>query len=113
MVFVVLVPILGESVLEPMKDGRPFDGAVADHLSKLAWEIFIGGAVVQVLGLVSRMVLTSALPMETILLSEAVTKLEYVFDMDLRFVAVFCLVRLLAYVFRYGQNLQQQADETL
>lgn len=100
-------------VLEPMKEGRPFDAAAGEHLNRLSWVILIGGAATQVLGLVSRILLTQALPVEAILTTEAVTKLEFVFDMDLSFVAVFCLVRLLAYVFHYGQTLQQQADETL
>lgn len=100
-------------VLEPMKEGRPFDAAAAGQMDRLSWVILIGGAATQVLGLVSRILLTRALPVEAILTTEAVTKLEFVFDMDLSFVAVFCLVRLLACVFRYGQALQQQADETL
>jgi len=44
---------------------------------------------------------------------DAVEKLEYVFTVDFGFVAVFCVLMLLSYIFTYGQALQRESDETL
>lgn len=100
-------------ILAPMKEGRPFDAEVPAGLRKLAWIILIGGGLVQVLGIVSRALLANALPMDVIFSSPAIESVEYVFTMDFGFVWMFCVVILLARVFEYGQQLQQESDETL
>jgi len=104
---------LYRGILALVKEGRPFDKGVVTNLRKVAWAILAGGTAATLLGLVGRVILTRAYPMEQIFASEAVTKLEYVFTMDFSFVATACIVFLLSYIFDYGQVLQRQSDETL
>ena len=101
------------SILAPMKEGRPFDTEVSAGLRKLAWIILIGGGVIEVLGIVARVLQTKALPMDAIFASPAIESVEYVYTMDLGFVWMFIVVMLLARIFAYGQQLQQESDETL
>ncbi len=100
-------------ILEPMKEGRPFDAEVPVHLKKFAWVILIGGGLIQVMGIVGRALLARAMPMDAIFSSPAIESVEYVFTMDFGFVWLFCVVMFLARIFEYGQRLQQESDETL
>ena len=100
-------------VLEPMKEGRPFDAEAAVHLRKFAWVVLIGGGLIQVLGIAGRTLLARAMPMDAIFASPAIESVEYVFTVDFGFVWMFCVVMLLSRIFEYGQRLQQESDETL
>lgn len=100
-------------ILEPMKDGRPFAEETHINIGKLAWLVFIGGTVMQVLGVLEQVLLVVALPMDQILLSYAITEVDMRFRIDFGFVFAFLILRLMAYVFAYGQKLQTQSDETL
>lgn len=100
-------------ILSPVKEGRPFDADVVLNLKKLAWVILIGGGVIQLLGILQRVLLVNALPMDVIFSSPAIESVEYVFTMNFGFVWVFCLIRFLAQIFAYGAQLQLESDETL
>ena len=100
-------------ILSPVKEGRPFDADVVLNLKKLAWVILIGGSVIQLLGILQRVLLINALPMDVIFSSPAIESVEYVFTMNFGFVWVFCLIRFLAQIFAYGTQLQLESDETL
>ena len=101
------------SILAPMKDGRPFHAEVSVGLRKLSWIILVGGGLIQVLGTVGRILLVNALPMDVIFSSPAIESVEYVFMFDFGFVWLFAAMILLARIFEYGQQLQQESDETL
>jgi hypothetical protein len=101
------------SILAPMKEGRPFDTEVSAGLRKLAWVILVGGGLVQAVSIVGGMLLAKNLPMDVIFSSPAIESVEYVFTMKFDFVWMFIVVMLLARIFAYGQQLQQESDETL
>ena len=101
------------SILAPMKEGRPFDTEVSAGLRKLAWVILVGGGLVQAVSIVGGMLLAKNLPMDVIFSSPAIESVEYVFTMKFDFVWMFIGVMLLARIFEYGQQLQQESDETL
>lgn len=105
--------ILLRRVLAPMKEGRPFAEETAVNISKMSWLVFVGGTVLQVLNVASQVLLVLALPMADILGTSAVTELGFSFKIDFGFILVFVVLRLMAYVFAYGQVLQRQSDETL
>ena len=100
-------------ILAPMKEGRPFEAGVSENLKKAARVILIGGAAAEIFGLLEGILLTNAYPMDEIFSSAAITETEYVFSLDLSFVLVAGVVLFLSYIFRYGQTLQQESDETL
>ena len=100
-------------ILNTMKKGRPFDAEASTGLRKLAWIILAGGGLIQVLGIAARILMINALPMDVIFSSPAIESVEYVFMLDFGFVWVFIILILLARIFEYGQQLQQESDETL
>lgn len=95
-------------LLAPIKEGGAFDETAPLNVGKLAWLFFFGGTVVQLLGVASRVILMLALPMEEILVSAAVTELEFVFRLDFDFLLAFALVRLLAFALSYSQQLRRE-----
>ena len=101
------------SILAPMKEGRPFDTEVSAGLRKLAWVILVGSGLVQAVSIVGGMLLAKNLPMDVIFSSPAIESVEYVFTMKFDFIWMFVVVMLLARIFEYGQQLQQESDETL
>ena len=100
-------------ILSPMKAGRPFEADVPANLKKIAWIILIGGAIVQIGGIIERIILMKTCPIEQIINMDVISKLEYTFIFDLTFVLVFCVIMFLSYIFSYGQILQKESDETL
>lgn len=105
--------VLLRRVLAPMKEGKPFAEETALNIGKMSWLVFVCGTVLQVLNVTSQVLLVLALPMGEILGTPAVTELGFSFQIDFGFVLVFVVLRLMAYVFAYGQVLQRQSDETL
>ena len=77
--------VLLRRILSPMKEGRPFEASVSADLRKGAWLVVIGGTAAQILGLVERLFLLRAYPMEAVFSSEAIAKLEYTFVFDFGF----------------------------
>ena len=100
-------------LLAPVKEGRPFEKEVSVQMKSIAWLILIIGAFIQIAGIVCRIFLSHAFPIEAFFASPAVTRIEYVYTMDFGFVLMFCLVMFLSRIFEYGQQLQQESDETL
>ena len=100
-------------LLAPMKEGRPFEKEVSVQMRSIAWLILIIGAIVQIAGIVCRIFLSHAFPIPDFFAPGAVMKIEYVYTMDFGFVLMFCLVLFLSRIFEYGQQLQQESDETL
>ncbi len=101
------------SILAPMKEARPFDGAVHKGLKRLSWLILAGGAAVEVMGATIQSIVLNSSRLNEIFGLPAVTGIEVEYTIDLTFVVVFAVVYLLACVFQYGEELQTQSDETL
>ena len=100
-------------ILSPMKTGRPFEFGISENLRKVGWAILIGWLLTEVVGVISRILLINAYPLDNLFVSETIAKTELVFTCNLTFVMVACVVFFLSYVFTYGQVLQQESDETL
>ena len=97
----------------PMKEGRPFGENAPAVLRRIAVSILIGGGLAAVLGVVERLLLMRAYPVEEIFSGAAITKIEYAFTADFTFILLAGVVFLLSYIFSYGQALQRESDETL
>ena len=100
-------------MLAAMKEGRPFDTDTPASLRKIAWMTLAGGALVQIAGILDRVVYTRVLPMEQIFSSPVIAQVEYNYTFDLGFVWVAIVIFFLSYVFDYGRKLQEESDETL
>ena len=100
-------------VLVPMKDGRPFDQGISAKIRKLAWITLLGGGIAEVVRAVGSAfeVLSYDIPSLFNMANVANVGLNY--SISLWFVIVALLLFFLSYVFRYGEQLQRESDETL
>lgn len=100
-------------VIEPMKEGKPFEAAVSDKLRKLSWVTLIGGGVLSVAKMAGEIIVYHVYDLGTVFLNENIISCTPEFNLDMSFAVVFAVLYLLSYVFRYGEELQKQSDETL
>lgn len=100
-------------VLEPMKAGQPFDGTVSNNIKKLGITIIAGGLVIDTLEAIGSNLAFYMYDVAKLFLTDNISKIMVNSEISLDSVLVGVLVIMLSYVFRYGEELQQQADETL
>lgn len=100
-------------VLEPMKEGRPFDKGISQIMKKLAWVALIGGAIVRVGACITMIMEIKAYDLTAFFAESAITGYRLNYVIDLNFIVTACVLFLLSYVFRYGEELQRESDETL
>ncbi len=94
-----------------MAEGRPFAGA--DTLRKLAW-VYLGFSIGEtVLGYAAEVLAYTTYHLPDLLISEKILGCTLETVIDVNFLFVFAILLLLSYVFRYGEELQRQDDETL
>ena len=100
-------------ILAPMKEGRPFSAGIADSVRKLAWAVLIGGGVGEIVRTASAVTELKAYDLSFLTASPSVASVTYNFTLDLWFVAAALILFFLSHVFRCGEALQQESDETL
>ena len=100
-------------ILKPMKDGQPFDTAVSANLKKLCWLTVGGGVCSQLLGMAAGILLYKAYDFTALFANERITAVNVNMEMDFGFVVLALIWYMLSCVFRYGEELQRQSDETL
>ena len=100
-------------VLEPMKEGRPFDKGISQMIKKLAWVVLAGGAIVRGGGCITMIAEMKAYDLAAFFSESTVTGFNFNYVIDLNFIVTAGVFFLLSYVFRYGEELQRESDETL
>lgn len=100
-------------ILEPMKEGKPFEAGIADKFRRLAWVTTISSVVFLVAGLAAQFLIGAAYPWERIFAPDAVAKIEISPNLSLGLLFIPAFLFFLSYIFRYGEALQQESDETL
>ena len=100
-------------ILDPMKEEKPFDSIVSTNLKKLA-RLSINLGILGNIILLSEQILTVFVyDLPGLLISDKITHVGGMFQVDLTFLIYWAILLLLSYVFRYGEALQQLSDETL
>lgn len=96
-------------ILKPMKECKPFEAGVSGKFRTLGIFAIIYGVISNLASLVGQQILLNAL--------QGVKGQEFIVSVnrnfDLSFVLVAVMLFLCSYIFRYGEELQKQADETL
>ena len=100
-------------ILVPMKEGRPFARGISAKIRKLAWTVLIGGGVAEMGGVLAEVFETRAYHLERLLDMDRIAAVAYNFDVDLWFLGAALVLFFLSFIFRYGEELQREADETL
>ena len=100
-------------ILHPMAEEKPFDSIVSTNLKKLANLSIHLGILYNVIILAEQIIAVFVYDLPGLLISDKITHISGMFNVDLTFVVYWAILLLLSYVFRYGEELQQLSDETL
>lgn len=115
-VFIALIAYalkIVRAILAPIKEGRPFSDTVAENIRKLSW-VYIIAAVFYSVGLFAvQFLVFNCYDVSSLFLSDKIIGVEIEYNLDISFVAVFGVLQLVSYIFRYGAELQAESDETL
>ena len=101
------------NILAPMAEGTPFNGAASQNLGKLARYTLILGIKLNLMSILGNVITAQAYDLPGLLMNENIVHMTMNYYFDLSFVLIAAVFALLAYVFRYGEELQQLSDETL
>ena len=96
-----------------MKEEKPFDSIVSTNLRKLAKLSITLGVLYNIIILSEQIMTVFVYDLPTLLVSEKISHVGGMFQIDLTFLIYWAILLLLSYVFRYGEPLQQLSDETL
>ena len=100
-------------ILQPMKEEKPFASIVSTNLKKLARLSINLGILGNIIILADQIISVFVYDLPALLISEKITHVGGMFEVDLSFVVYWAILMLLSYVFSYGEQLQQLDDETL
>ena len=100
-------------ILQPMAEEKPFDSIVSTNLKKLSRLSITLGILFNIITLSEQVIAVFAYDLPGLLVSEKITYVSGMFNLDLTFLIYWAILLLLSYVFRYGEELQQLSDETL
>lgn len=99
--------------LEPMKSGTPFAAGISARIRKLAWAVLIGGGIAEIGSKVADIFEMRAYDVSRFLNMDLITSVTYNLDFDLWFLFAALLLFFLSFLFRWGEELQRESDETL
>ena len=100
-------------ILAPMKEGQPFASGIADKIRKLGWTVLVTGAIAEIGGMITSIFELRAYQIDKIVSAGPVSEISYNYGFRLWFVLAALIIFFLSYVFRYGEALQKESDETL
>ena len=100
-------------ILAPMKEGQPFASGMADKIRKLGWTVLVTGAIAEIGGMITSIFELRAYQIDKIVSAGPVSEISYNYGFRLWFVFAALIIFFLSYVFRYGEALQKESDETL
>lgn len=100
-------------ILQPMIEEKPFASIVSTNLKKLARLSINLGILANIIILTDQIMTVFVFDLPALLVSEKITHVGGLFDVDLSFLIYWAILMLLSYVFSYGEQLQQLSDETL
>ncbi len=100
-------------VMDPMKEGRPFDKSSSENIWQLGVFVVIAGIVKNILDFLALYAGYEFIDLFTIFDLTKIHAINYDYKFDVTFIIIALVVFILAYVFKYGESLQRDSDETL
>lgn len=95
------------------ESAKPFDSSASINLKKLAKLSIRIGILWNIIKLSEMIVMVFVYDLPGLVLSEKISHVSGMFQVDLTFLVYWAVLTLLSYVFQHGQQLQQLSDETL
>ena len=100
-------------LLKPLIEERPFDGTISKSLRILSFVELIGGFVLSLLEWGGQLAMTKLYDLNSLFLSDKIKEIHFENEIDGSFIVYFGLIYMLSLIFKYGEELQKQSDETL
>lgn len=100
-------------ILLPMSQQQPFSGSVSGNLKTLGWLTLAGTLAFGVLSAIADTLFIGMYDLNQLFIPGLVTGYTVEHTVDIALLLIPALLFLLSYVFRYGEELQKQSDETL
>ncbi|MCR5794836.1 MAG: hypothetical protein K6G61_05780 [Solobacterium sp.] len=100
-------------IIAPMKEGRPFEAGIADKIRDLGWTVLIAGGTVEAARLVGSIFELNAYDLSFLLKQGNISGFTFNYTIDLWFAAAALILFFMSYIFRCGEVLQKESDETL
>lgn len=100
-------------ILLPMSQKRPFDSSVSVNLKKLGWVTLIGALIYGVFGAIADTLAIRMYDLDQLFAPGLVSGYTVQETGGIGLLLIPALIFLLSCVFRYGEELQAQSDETL
>ena len=100
-------------ILQTITEDKPFDSSASINLKKLAKLSIRIGILWNIIKLSEMIVMVFVYDLPGLVLSEKISHVSGMFQVDLTFLIYWAVFTLLSYVFQHGQQLQQLSDETL
>ncbi len=101
-------------ILVPLKEGHPFEGSASGRIRKLGILVIIIGIFMNVCDFV---LFTcgplSFFDLKSVFNADVVKNVTWYYQVDWKFILIAAVLFLLAHVFKYGEALQIESDETL
>lgn len=101
------------NILNPMKEGLPFDSQMPRYLKKLGTIMIAGSLIVQICQTAAARIALRVFNLSELISTPAINRINFNFELDFTFIFIGIVIYFLAYVFRYGEQLQRESDETL
>ena len=100
-------------IIAPMKEGLPFQPGTSRIIRKFAWITLIGSGLTQVGSFFGQLYQIRAYDLNALINPEFVSSFHATPTINTTFIDISLFFLFLSYIFRYGESLQQLADETL
>lgn len=100
-------------ILEPMTQGRPFEAGISGKIRTLAWVSLAAGAAVEICKAAETYAEMTAYNVEQLFNPALVESGRFDYNINFSFAVLTVVLLVLAHIFRYGESLQREADETL
>ncbi|MBR4657888.1 MAG: hypothetical protein IKP26_01360 [Clostridia bacterium] len=103
-------------ILAPMKEGRAFAEGISKKIKKLGWTALIGGGLVEIARIAEDFFFVRAYRLDEIISHPSVESVGAAFgpgSVHPWFIFAALVMFFLSFVFRCGEELQRQSDETL
>ena len=104
---------IARDILEPMKEGNPFETSVSKKIKLMARVELFGGLILSILpAIINSLISFDSIIMD--LFKEGVVKdITVTNSFSLNFIVTAFILYLVSYIFEYGEQLQIESDETL
>lgn len=102
-------------ILQPMAEGNPFHHPVSLNIRKMSYVSIVLGIVANIASFIETFNAVHTINNMNLLEhveDGTIQSITANFNVDLTFLIVFFTLLLVSYIFRYGEELQQQVDET-